>query len=190
MRRIQALLVTAALAAAPAGAAAGPSHDSSSTRTFERFEWSTSKGRLGAMVMSLTPELRAYFGAATDRGVLVAHVDPGTPAAEAGITPGDVIVEVHGRTIDAATDVLSAIADVTKGQKVAIQLVRDRKPMSLDVTLTGDARPNLFDPTWTRIPWLRELMKPLATPAPAFDELNWFHELLHPAKPDRAALRS
>src|SRR4051812_40693633 len=117
MRRFQALLIAAGLAAAPASAVASPSNHSWSTpQTFEKFELSTSKGRLGVMVMSLTPELRTHFGAAQDRGVLVAHVEPGTPAAAAGITVGDVIVEVRGKAIDGASDVLSALADVTKGQ--------------------------------------------------------------------------
>src|SRR6187549_31680 len=124
MRRIPALLCVAGLAAAPASAAAGPSSDPWSTaQTVEKFEWSTSKGRLGVMVMSLTPELRKHFGAPEDRGVLVAHVETGTPAASAGIEVGDVIVEVHGRKIDAAPDVLSALADVGKGEHAKIELV-------------------------------------------------------------------
>src|SRR5579871_5943521 len=98
MRRISALLCVAGLAAAPASVAAGPSNDPWSTpqtQTIEKFEWSTAKGRLGVMVMGLTPELRKHFGAPDDRGVLVAHVESGTPAATAGIEVGDVIVEVH-----------------------------------------------------------------------------------------------
>ena len=90
MRRFRALLIAAGLAAMPASAAAGPFNDSwSSPQIFEKYEWSTSKGRLGVMVMSLTPELRKHLGAAEDRGVLVAHVEPGTPAASAGIAVGD-----------------------------------------------------------------------------------------------------
>jgi S1-C subfamily serine protease len=97
MRRFPALLCVAGLAAAPASAVAGPSNDPWSvtqSRTVEKFEWSTSKGRLGVMVMSLTPELRKHFGAPDDRGVLVAHVEPDTPAAKAGVEVGDVIAPI------------------------------------------------------------------------------------------------
>src|SRR5512147_2865056 len=128
MRRIPALLCVAGLATAPASVAAGPSKDPWSTpqsNTVEKFEWSTAKGRLGLMVMSLTPELRKHFGAAEDRGVLVAHVEPSTPAAAAGIAVGDVIVGVRGHKVDAAPDVLSALADVTKGERVTVELLRD-----------------------------------------------------------------
>jgi membrane-associated protease RseP (regulator of RpoE activity) len=195
MRRFQALLIVAGLAAAPASAVAGPSHDSWSPQTFEKFEFSTSKGRLGVMVMSLTPELRKHFGAAEDRGVLVAHVEPGTPAAAAGITVGDIIVEVRGKVIDGASDVLSALAELKKGQHATIEVVRDGKPRSIEATLSNDPSPNLFDPNWSGMRWLQELMKPLEPQkqtASPFEE-DWFHhfhELLHPAKPNETSLHS
>jgi serine protease Do len=194
MRRFHALLIAAGLAAAPSSADAGPSPDLRSTaHTVEKFEWSTSKGRLGVMVMSLTPELRQHFGAADDRGVLVAHVAPGTPAAAAGISVGDVIVEVRGMSLDTASDVLSALADASKGQEVTIQLVRAGKPRSLQATLSDDPLPNVFDSPGMR--WWWDLMKPFApqqqTASPFED--NWFREfrnLFHPAKPDETSLRS
>jgi len=195
MRRVQALLIAAGLAAAPASAVAGPFHDSCSPpQTFESFAVSPGKGRLGVTVMSLTPELRKHFGAAEDRGVLVAHVEPGTPAAEAGITVGDVIVEVRGKAVDSASDVRSALADASKGQSATIQLVHDGKPRSLQATLADDPPPNPFDPKWSGMPWLQELLSPLApqnqrTPR----ENDWFHqlhELLDPGQPYETNLRS
>lgn len=197
MRRFHALLLAAGLAAASASAAADPSKDSGSTpQTFEKFAWSTSKGRLGVMVMSLTPELRKHFGAAEDRGVLVAHVEPGTPAAASGIAVGDVIVEVHGKGIDRASEVLSALADVHKGQNVSIGVVRDGKPLSLQATMSDDPLPNLLDPKWSGMRWLRDLMKPFARPQeqapdPFGDEwFHRFHEFFDPAKPNETSLRS
>jgi S1-C subfamily serine protease len=170
MRRFQALLIAAGLAAVPARAVAGPSSENGSTpQTFEKFEFSTSKGRLGVMVMSLTPELRKHFGAAEDRGVLVAHVEPGTPAAAAGIAVGDIIVEVGGKPIDGASDILSALADVRKGRSASVQLVRDGKPRSVQATLSDDPAPAAFAPTWSGgMRWLQELMKSLA-PMPPFE---------------------
>ena len=189
MRRIPALLCVAGLAAAPARAVAGPSNDPWSTaqsQTVERFVWSTSKGRLGVMVMSLTPELRKHFGAPEDRGVLVAHVDPGTPAAKAGIEVGDVMVEVRGRRIATASDVLSAVDDLAKGEHVKITVLRDRTSRSLDVTLTNHATTNAGPP-----PWLRDWMKPFdshhvfSTP---LDEPTWFRDWLKPFEPTKRDL--
>ena len=137
----------------PASAAAGPSTNSWSTpQVFEKYELSTSRGRLGVMVMSLTPELRKHLGAAEDRGVLVTRVEPGAPAATAGIAVGDVIVSVQGRAIGSAVDVLTVLADVTRGQAVTVEIVRDRKPMSLRATLAGDAASPVTDPAWSTLP--------------------------------------
>jgi len=190
MRRIPALLCMAGLATAPASVAAGPSKDSWSTpqsQTVEKFEWSTAKGRLGVMVMSLTPELRKHFGAPEDRGVLVAHVESGTPAKMAGIEVGDVIVEVHGEKIDAAPDVLAALADVGKGEHTKIELVRDGKSRTLDATLADNGITGMM---WS-LPWLRDWMKPFDTHhtfASPFDGSSWFRDSLKPldqAKSDK-----
>jgi len=168
MRRFHALLIAAGLAAMPASAAAGPLHDSWLTsQVSERYGWSTSKTRLGVLVMSLTPELRKHLGAAEDHGVLVAHIDPGMPAAAAGIAVGDVIVKVRGRAIGAAADVLTAFADVTRGERIALEVVRDKKPMSLQATLAKGATTDPVTDPWSILPqWMRDMMKPLAEVPP------------------------
>jgi hypothetical protein len=152
----------------------------------ERFEWSTSKGRLGATVMSLTPQLRAHFGAPSDRGVLVAHVEPGTPAAKAGIEVGDVIVEVRGRKIDASSDVLSAVDGLGKGDHVKVTALRNGTSRSFEATL-GD---HALATAWWSPPWLRDWSKPFES-HPTFstplDGPTWFRDwmkLHEPAKPD------
>ncbi len=186
MRRIPALLCVAGLATTPASAVAEPSNDPWSTtqsQTVEKFEWSTSKGRLGVMVMGLTPELRKHFGAPEDGGVIVARVDPGTPAAKAGIVVGDVIVAVHGKKVDGASDVLSALAGVGKGEHAKIELVREGKPRTLDATIADNA---LASATWSP-PSLQDWMKPFdvytgfASPTA---EPTWFRDWLKPL--DRA----
>jgi S1-C subfamily serine protease len=154
MRALKGLLMAAALTAAPAmttAAPIGPSNDSA---------WTVSKPRLGVMVMSLTPELRTHLGAANDRGVLVARVEAGSPAAGAGISVGDVIVDVQGRSVDDASDVLAVLADVDAGKKVAVHVVRNKQPLTLQVTLarTNQTEAAIGNPSWSH--WLREMMKP------------------------------
>jgi S1-C subfamily serine protease len=186
MRRFQALLMAAGLAAAPLSAAAGPSNDPRTPAdTYERFEWSTSKGRLGAMVMSLTPELREHFGAAADRGVLVARVEPGTPAKAAGLAVGDVIVEVGTKPVDGAMDVLAALSTVRKGQSVALHVVRDGKAHTLQATLTDDPSRSQGAQGW-------QFMQPDGRLRSPFDDawFERFRELMRPAPPDHTSLRS
>jgi|MudIll2142460700_1097286.scaffolds.fasta_scaffold03339_2 membrane-associated protease RseP (regulator of RpoE activity) len=190
MRRFQALLAVAGLAAAPASAVAGPSNDPRSpSQIIEKFEWSTSKGQLGVMVMSLTPELRKHLGAAEDRGVLVARVEPSTPASSAGIAVGDVIVTVHGQKVDAASDVLTAVSGLGNGQDVAVELVRDGKPITLHAKLSEAAPRSVFDWPSSSASWLRDWMKPFdanwmfAPPAGP----SWFREWMKPFEPEQTS---
>ncbi|MEZ4364224.1 MAG: PDZ domain-containing protein [Kofleriaceae bacterium] len=180
MRLIPALLCVAGLAAAPVSAVAGPSADASTrSQLSERVEWSTARGRLGVLVIGLTPELRKHFGAPEDRGVLVARVEPSTPAAAAGVEVGDVIVKVHGEKIDAAPDVLSALTGVGAGESTKIELVRDGQARALDAKLTN---PGLTDTSWPPR-WLRGWGTPPGSHrafAPPFDKLPWFPEWLRP----------
>jgi S1-C subfamily serine protease len=139
MRRLRALLV-AGLVAAPMSAAASPPPERQPDEpTSETYESPAGKPRLGIAVMGLTPELRIHFGAPDHSGVLVAHVEPGSAAAKAGMLVGDVIVDVRGHSVDDAGDIRAALASVAKGQTASIKLVRDGTARTVEVTLTSDA---------------------------------------------------
>jgi S1-C subfamily serine protease len=156
MRRFQSLLLAVGLVAAPVGAVAKPSDQPlSDSWMMEKFEFSTSKGRLGVMVMSLTDELRTHFGSANKTGVLVARVEPGSSAARAGIAVGDLIVEVKGKPVDDAGDVLHALADVDKNAGATVKVFRDKKPMTIDVRFDGDTTSTLD--AFPGFKWLREM---------------------------------
>jgi serine protease Do len=86
-------------------------------------------GRLGVRIQTLTPQLASYFGAA--RGALVTEVDEGSPAAKAGIKAGDVITSIDGRTVEDAADLQRALRRTEEGAEVSIEILRDRKPMTI-----------------------------------------------------------
>jgi len=192
VQRFQALLIAAGLAAAPASAVGSPpDHPKSNPQTIEKRD-PLGRGRLGVMVLSLTPELRKHFGAAEDRGVLVAHVEPDMPAAASGIAVGDVIVEVHGKAIASGSEVLAALADVHKGQSVTLEVMRDAKPRSIQTTLTDDPPASLGDPSSSGRRWLHELLPQQPPTGCPFDD-DWFYqfrERLDAAKPNETSWRS
>lgn len=164
MRKLSAALVTAILSMAPAAAMAGPGTTSNTPPDpwahSETFEWmSSSQGaRLGVMVMSLTPELRLYFGAPNDKGVLVAKVEPGSTAAKAGIKVGDVIVQVKDTKVDEASDVLEALSDAKQGDKIKLEIVRDKKQMAIDATIGAIKPMSTGQADWFHktFPWFDE----------------------------------
>jgi len=99
------------------------------------------KGRIGISVLQIGNDLRAHFGAPSDRGVLVDSVRKDSPGDKAGLQSGDVVTEIDGKSVTAATDLLGAMSDRKKGDTVSIKVIRDHRPTDLKVTLDDDPGP-------------------------------------------------
>lgn len=102
------------------------------------FSFKTGRGRLGVNATDMTEELRDYFGAPKSAGVLVQRVEPGTPAAKAGLKVGDVITRVGGEAVESPSDVSGAIADKKAGELVPVTVVRGRRTLQLQAKLDSD----------------------------------------------------
>lgn len=93
------------------------------------------RGYLGIVPQDITAELAEATGLDDTDGVIVASVETGTPAANAGITPGDVIVEFAGTEIKSMSQFRRVVASVTPGEKVPVTIVRDGQTKRLTATL-------------------------------------------------------
>lgn len=90
-------------------------------------------GKLGLTLQPLTPQIAAQLDLKDlASGMLVADVQPGGPADEAGIVAGDVIIEVNRQTVKTSVDVQSAMA---KSKTNSILLLINRKGQTLFVTV-------------------------------------------------------
>jgi len=98
------------------------------------FSWS-GHGRLGAEISDMTEDLRKYFGAPANTGVLVTHVEADQPAAKAGLKAGDVITDINGKKVEEPSDIIEAVADKDAGAQVKLGVVRDKKNVTLTATL-------------------------------------------------------
>ena len=129
-----ALLSVVGLVSTPGVASAAPPDNP--------FEWSFSmsfgRGRLGVAVVSMTPELRTFFGAPDDRGLLISRVEPDSVADKAGLNVGDVLVSVDGMAVQSAVDVFEALADRRTGDAVDVVAIRKKKRVKKKVTLADD----------------------------------------------------
>ncbi|MEX0430587.1 DegQ family serine endoprotease [Spiribacter insolitus] len=83
------------------------------------------RGVLGVRVQDLTPEMAEAFDIERPNGALVAQVTPNSPAAEAGLEAGDVIVEVNGTPVSDANAMANAIGLLRIGDEVNLAYVRD-----------------------------------------------------------------
>jgi serine protease Do len=73
------------------------------------------------------------MGLADQSGALVASVQADTPAANAGIQPGDVIRSVNGAKIDTPRDLAVQVASVKPGDEANLDIVRDGKSLTLSL---------------------------------------------------------
>ncbi len=94
-----------------------------------------SRGFLGVGIDSLDEERAARFGIDSLSGAWVTQVNPGTPAAVAGIRSDDVIVELDGAAVDSPSDLRVKIAARKPGETVSLVLIRDKERQLVDVVL-------------------------------------------------------
>ena len=81
----------------------------------------------------LTPELAQRYGLTEKTGLVIADVDQGSPAAQAGLQEGDLIVEVNRKRVTQVSELQSALAASRK--EGSILLLVKRKNPSLFVVL-------------------------------------------------------
>jgi membrane-associated protease RseP (regulator of RpoE activity) len=99
------------------------------------------RGRIGISVLQISDSLRTHLGAPADRGVMIDSVRSNSPGATAGLEVGDVIVDIDGKSVTAATDLLTAMSSRNKGDSVTVGVIRDHKRTGVKVTLDDDPGP-------------------------------------------------
>jgi putative serine protease PepD len=83
-------------------------------------------------------------GTATDgqsqrAGAQIAQISSGTPAADAGLKKGDVVIAVDGDRVDSALSLVASIRERAVGDKVGLTVLRDGKRVDLTATLVAKA---------------------------------------------------
>ncbi len=86
-------------------------------------------GRLGIRVDTLDDELRARLElTAKQKGAVIVRVQPGSPAAEAGLQPGDVVVDVNGAGVGDREGFVTAVDRVATGKLLKMLVLRGGSP--------------------------------------------------------------
>jgi S1-C subfamily serine protease len=94
---------------------------------------------LGLFGQDVDQAAARYFNLKDLNGMLVTEVYPGTPAAEALLKPGDVIVSFNGRPLANKTDYLTRLFSVTKSESANLVALRDGRVIRLHL------RPQVLD---------------------------------------------
>ena len=98
------------------------------------------RGYLGVQIQPVTEDLADSLGIAHNRGEFIQSVQPGLPAALAGLQSGDVVLKVDGRDVTPEQTLSYIVANTVPGKRIPIDLIRDGKRMT--VTATVAKRPS------------------------------------------------
>jgi len=93
------------------------------------------RGFLGIGLQDLDEALQKEFNTLPGQGALVTEVQSGTPAAKAGLREYDVVMAVNGKKVESMQELRITVAGMQPGAKVALQIIRERKPLEISVQL-------------------------------------------------------
>ena len=98
---------------------------------------SVARGYLGVQIQPVTPNIADSLGLKSTKGALVAEAQPGTPAADAGLKPGDTITQVNGEVMASPREVSRRISQVKPGDTAIITYIRNGKELTATVKLAA-----------------------------------------------------
>jgi serine protease Do len=93
------------------------------------------RGRLGIAIQEVNQSLADSFGLKQPAGALVSSVDKGSPAAKAGIEPGDVILGINGKDIGSSSELPAIVASMAPGENAKLQVWRKGSTRQIEVRI-------------------------------------------------------
>jgi serine protease Do len=94
------------------------------------------QARIGLALAPLSPDLSGQLDVPDGtKGAVVRNVEPGSPAEQAGLQAGDVIVGVGGKKVASPSEAASAIRGAAKDHAVALRIIRHGEPIFVGVNL-------------------------------------------------------
>jgi len=93
------------------------------------------RGYLGGNFDKLSPKLAKSLGLATDKGVIITHIEKDSPADKAGLKIEDVIVQFDGKAVNTETDLPKVVAGTPVGKQVRVVVFRKTKRVELSMVV-------------------------------------------------------
>ncbi len=91
------------------------------------------RGFLGAQLQDLDPDLAEAFGIKARSGAVLVNVIENSPAARAGLQPGDVVVEINGKTVESAAALRNEVGLSRIGEKLTLTYIREGKRRNINI---------------------------------------------------------
>lgn len=107
----------------------------------------TGNGYIGVYLQELTADVKKGLDLKVDKGVLVSGVEEDSPADNAGIEDGDVIVRFNGKSVSSPDELRGAVRAVSPGKETKVDVVHEGD--SKTVTITVSERPERHAMRWS-----------------------------------------
>lgn len=122
------------------------------------------RGHFGFDTQSLSADMATLLGLHADTGLYVKRVYPGSPASDAGLRVGDIIVSFDNKDVDHSFDPQTFTADSTPGKRHRFEVIRDDETIQIKAVMQQDQ------------PWIDE--PKIAIDAPTDDSFEHFDKAL------------
>ena len=101
------------------------------------------RAMMGIVIQELNDDIRNYFEIDKSvNGILVSSVEPKSPADKAGVQQYDLITKFDGKEVENISQFRTAVAFSPYGKKIPLEIIRNGKPMKLEVVLDKNFQPS------------------------------------------------
>ena len=100
------------------------------------------RGRIGVQIDQVSKEVAESIGLGKPRGALVRGVEDGSPAAKAGVEPGDIILKFDDKDVDSSVDLPRLVGNTSPGNKSRMTVFRRGAQRDLGITV-GELEPDV-----------------------------------------------
>lgn len=124
----------------PSGAFSGialaiPINDALQVAEQLRTKGKVERGRVGVGIEPVSEEMAKQLGLPKAQGVVIAQVEAGSPAAQAGLQAGDVVTKINGSAVENVRDFARYIGESKPGTQLQLEFWREGRSQNIEMTV-------------------------------------------------------